>query len=112
MALWLPFKDEKLVLLLFVHDQILSSDYTQPFLIWRLLNTNNLIWLSAVGHEERNGNTLDFPEILGAVNINTTDIGDKDAIHTFDLNRFRTLHVERIDTYSQVMKVFPLVDFE
>lgn len=109
---WLPFKDKKLVLLLFVHDQVLTCNYAQPFFIWGLLDSNNLIWLSTIGIEKGNWDGLDFPEVLAAVDIELTDIGDKNAIHRFDLDRFGPFHVERIDTDSEVVKIFPLEDLE
>ena len=40
----LLFVNEKLILLLLIHDQVFSADNCQPLLIDRFLHSNNLIW--------------------------------------------------------------------
>lgn len=48
------FEYEQLILLLFVHHQVLATDDGEPFLVIGLLNTYDLIWLSCLGWQQLN----------------------------------------------------------
>jgi hypothetical protein len=43
----LSLENEKLVLLLFIHDKVFAADNGQSFFILRLLHSNDFIWFSA-----------------------------------------------------------------
>jgi len=45
------FKDEKLILLLFTFDQVLSGDNGNPLIVFRSTAANDFIWFSFLTNE-------------------------------------------------------------
>ena len=77
---FLSLEDEKLILLLLRHDQILATDNGDPILVFGFLQSNDLIWLSCLSFKKCDWNLSALCKVLVVEHDNLINLGDEHKV--------------------------------
>ena len=110
LAIRLSSIDEQLILLLLVHDQVLSTDDRQVFIGLAALKGDDLVWLSGLSWKKFDFKLSAFLVLVSVVNLNFVDLGNQELALALDLKTLGTFIVLTGDGNLEVVLVLSSVD--
>ena len=108
----LLFVNEQLVGLLLVHDQVLSTDYSQILISLTGLDGNDFVWLSGLSWEKLDFKFTALKIVISIVNLDFINLGDEELTLTLDLKTLGTFVVLVGDWNLEVVLILSSVDDE
>lgn len=109
------FEQKELIRLLFIHDQVFTTNYSKDLFILRNLHRNNLIWLSCTIGLSQGDPDFTVINLLVRIDIVENDfisLSDQESIHVFNRKTSGAIQILFNSCDSEVMLKFSSVDIK